>query len=46
MKKLIIEFDDEHTEEETIAEVKRLMSQGFTEGYYPHFYFVKEEIYG
>lgn len=41
--KIIIYFDDENCEEDTIREVLRLMEQGYTSGYYPRWEIIKGE---
>ena len=40
--KVIIEFDDENTPEITIAEVLRLVQEGYTSGISPDFDFIKK----
>lgn len=43
-EKIIIEFDDENSKEDTLREVLRLVEEGFTSGYYPNWEIVNEEI--
>lgn len=41
--KVLIYFDDEHTPEETVAEVSRLISEGYTSGIDPNWEITEEE---
>jgi len=41
-EKIVIYFDDEHSKEETIREVLRLVEEGYTLGYYPNWEITKE----
>jgi hypothetical protein len=40
---VLIYFDDEHEPEETIAEVRRLVAEGYTSGIDPNWEIVKNE---
>jgi len=41
-EKIVICFDDEHSKEDTIKEVLRLVGEGYTSGYYPNWEITKE----
>ncbi len=41
--KVLIYFDDEHTPEETVAEVSRLISEGYTSGIDPNWEITEDE---
>lgn len=38
-RKLVIEFDEDEDEECAMVEVQRLISEGYTSGYEPQWYF-------
>jgi len=42
-RKVLIYFDDDHTPEETVAEVSRLISEGFTSGIDPNWEITEDE---
>ncbi|MDP3025900.1 MAG: hypothetical protein Q8O10_10270 [candidate division Zixibacteria bacterium] len=40
-EKLVINLDEDHSVEETVEEVLRLIREGYTSGYYPTWNLVK-----